>query len=284
VIDAVRTLPGRLVTFGVEDERHARPAIEHTAEARYCYRCGGAYEYAVTYFGHMGRYRCPTCGVGRPAPDVVARDLALFGPDGVEFTIDAGADGAARVRTVLPGIYNVYNVLAAAAAARALGVPLDRTAEAVGSFVPAFGRAERATVDGREVRLLLVKNPAGFNEVLRTVLAEAPLPGVLIAINDLTADGRDVSWLWDVDVEMLAGRVGRVVVTGIRAEDMALRLRYAGVPPDAIEVERGYDAALRRALALATSGRLYVLPTYTAMLALRDVLQRWRAVKGFWET
>ena len=167
---------------------------------------------------------------------------------------------------------------------RALGVPLDRTAEAVGSFVPAFGRAERATVDGREVRLLLVKNPAGFNEVLRTVLAEAPLPGVLIAINDLTADGRDVSWLWDVDVEMLAGRVGRVVVTGIRAEDMALRLRYAGVPPDAIEVERGYDAALRRALALATSGRLYVLPTYTAMLALRDVLRRWGAVKGFWET
>jgi len=284
VVDAVRALPGRLVTFGLEDERYARPVVEHTAEARYCYRCGGAYDYAVTYFGHMGRYRCPTCGVARPAPDLVARDLTLFGPDGAEFTIDAGAGGAARTRTVLPGLYNVYNVLAAVAAALQLGAPLDRAAAAVASFAPAFGRAERATVDGREVRLLLVKNPAGFNEVLRTVLAEGPLPVVLIAINDLTADGRDVSWLWDVDAEMLAGRVGRVLVTGIRAEDMALRLEYAGVPAEAIEVEHGYDAALRRALALATSGRLYVLPTYTAMLALRGVLQRWGAVKGFWET
>jgi UDP-N-acetylmuramyl tripeptide synthase len=283
VVDAVRTLPGRLVTFGVEDERHARPAVEHTAEARYCYRCGGAYDYAVTYFGHMGRYRCPTCGVERPAPDIVARDLVLHGPDGAEFTIE-DPSGEARVRTVLPGIYNVYNVLAAAAAARQLGAPLGHTADAVASFLPAFGRAERAVVDGREVRLLLVKNPAGFNEVLRAVLGPQPLPVVLIAINDLTADGRDVSWLWDVDAEMLAGRAGRIVVTGIRAEDMALRLRYAGVPADAIEVEHDYDAALRRALGLATSGSLYVLPTYTAMLALRGVLQRWGAVKGFWET
>jgi lipid II isoglutaminyl synthase (glutamine-hydrolysing) len=284
VYDAVRSLPGRLVTFGVEDERHALPALEHTAEARYCYRCGTPYEYAVTYFGHMGRYRCPTCGVRRPTPDLVARDLVFDGPDGSEMTLDAaGGGGTVRVRTVLPGLYNIYNILAATAAAMQFGASLPRAGEALASFAPAFGRAERVSVGDREMQMLLVKNPAGFNEVLRTILATGPLPAVLIAINDQIADGRDVSWLWDVDVEMLAGRVGHVIVTGLRAEDMAVRLRYAGIPQDAIEVEHAYDRALRRALAYPAAGRLFVLPTYTAMLALRRVLEHWGAVRGFWE-
>ncbi len=283
VYEAVRGLPGRLVTFGIEDERHALPAIEHTAEARYCYRDGTPYVYAFTYFGHMGQYHCPTCGIRRPVPDVAARGLALRGPDGTDLTIAAGGE-TVRVRSVLPGLYNVYNVLAATAAALQLGAPLVRVGDALASFAPAFGRAERVAVDGREVQMLLVKNPAGFNEVLRTVLTAGPLPVVLIAINDQIADGRDVSWLWDVDVEMLAGQVGRVVVGGIRAEDMAVRLEYAGIPAEAIEVEHAYDRALRRALDRAGAGRLYVLPTYTAMLALRGVLERWGAVRGFWET
>jgi UDP-N-acetylmuramyl tripeptide synthase len=285
VYDAVRELPGRLVTFGIEDERHARPALEHTAEARYCYRCGTPYEYAVTYFGHMGRYRCPTCGLTRPVPDVTARDLTLAGPDGSEMTIDAGPQrGSVRARTVLPGLYNVYNILAAATAAVHLGASLSHVGEALSTFPPAFGRAERVRLDGRDVQMLLVKNPAGFNEVLRTVLAGGSLPAILIAINDRIADGRDVSWLWDVDVEMLSGRVGRVITSGIRAEDMAVRLGYAGIPVEAIEVEHAYDRAIRRALDEAGTGRLFILPTYTAMLAIRAVFERWGAVRGFWET
>jgi lipid II isoglutaminyl synthase (glutamine-hydrolysing) len=106
---------------------------------------------------------------------------------------------------------------------------------------------------------------------------------VLIAINDLIADGRDVSWLWDVDFEMLAGRVERVVAGGLRAEDLAVRLEYAGIAAGAIEVERSYEAALDRALAHATSGRLFILPTYTAMLAIRAVLERRGVVGRFWE-
>jgi UDP-N-acetylmuramyl tripeptide synthase len=256
VYDAVRGLPGRLVTFGIEDERHALPAIEHTAEARYCYRCGTPYAYAWTYFGHMGRYRCPTCGTGRPPIDLAARDVALAGADGASFTLaPSGAGQTARITTVLPGLYNVYNVLAASAAALEMGAPIDRVAEAVASFAPAFGRAERVVVGG----------------------------AVLIAINDNIADGRDVSWLWDVEFEMLAGRVAHVVVTGLRAEDMALRLRYAEVAEGAIEVQREYEPALRAALARAGGRPLFVLPTYTAMLALREVLQRWGAVGRFWE-
>jgi UDP-N-acetylmuramyl tripeptide synthase len=177
----------------------------------------------------------------------------------------------------------VYNVLAAIAATLRLGAPLLRVADAVGTFAPAFGRAERMALDGRDVQILLVKNPAGFNEVLRTVLAAGPLPVLLIAINDLIADGRDVSWLWDVDFEMLAGRVRRVVVSGLRAEDMAVRLEYAGLLPAAIEVERAYDGALRRGLEHAAAGRLFVLPTYTAMLGIRAVLERRGVVARFWE-
>jgi lipid II isoglutaminyl synthase (glutamine-hydrolysing) len=284
VYEAIRDLPGRHVIFGVDDDRLALPAMEHTAEARYCYRCGTPYHYAFTYYGHMGQYRCPVCDVGRPALAVAARDVTLGGPDGATFTVVA-ADGARSLRmtTALPGLYNVYNVLAATAAALHLGASLAQVGEAVKSFAPAFGRGERITVQGVEVRMLLSKNPAGFNEVLRTVLSGGPQPVVLIAINDNIADGRDVSWLWDVDFESLVGHVERVVVSGLRAEDMALRLRYAGLPDGAIEVQPEYASALRAALRGAAGRPLFVLPTYTAMLALRDVLRQWGAVGRYWD-
>jgi len=283
VYEAVRGLPGQLVTFGIEDDRHALPTIEHTAEARYCYRCGTPYQYTLTYFGHMGRYRCATCGVGRPALDVAARDVTLHGPDGAAFLLDAHGRGAVRVATALPGLYNVYNVLAASTAALSLGASLEQVGAAVGSFAPAFGRAERISARGAELRVLLSKNPAGFNEVLRTVLSAGSPPVLLIAINDNIADGRDVSWLWDVDFERLAGRVAHVVVAGLRAEDMALRLRYAGLPDAAVEVQPEYEPALRSALNRAAGQPLFVLPTYTAMLGIRDVLRRWGAVGRYWE-
>jgi UDP-N-acetylmuramyl tripeptide synthase len=284
VYEAVRGLPGRHVAFGIDDERQARRTLEHTAEARYCYRCGTAYEYAFTYFGHMGRYRCARCGVERPPLDVAARQVSLRGADGAAFVLAVAGGPGVPVATPLPGLYNVYNVLAAAAAALQLGATLEQVADAAASFTPAFGRGERIHVRGVEVRMLLSKNPAGFNEVLRTVLASGPLPVVLIAINDNIADGRDVSWLWDVDFEHLAGRARRVVVSGLRAEDMALRLRYAGLPPEAIELHPGYEAALEAALRLGEPGRpVFVLPTYTAMLAIRDVLRQWGSVGRFWE-
>jgi len=282
VYEALRGLPAPLITFGIEDARHALPAIEHTAEARYCYRCGTPYQYALTYFGHMGRYRCPTCGTTRPVPDIAARDIALAGSDGTRFTLAAGGESV-QAATVLPGLYNVYNVLAASAAALQVGAPLGQIGQALATFAPAFGRAERIAVAGAEVRMLLSKNPAGFNEVLRTVLSGGAVPAILVAINDNIADGRDVSWLWDVDFEMLAGRVDRVIVTGLRAEDMALRLRYAGLGDESVEVYPEYEGALRAAVAQASGRPLFVLPTYTAMLALRDVLRRWGVVGRFWE-
>ncbi len=286
VADVGREVRGLQIPFGIADVSCGTAVLEHAADARYCYRCGRPYRYEVVYFGHMGQYRCPRCGIERPAPVVAARDVELRGLEGTAFTLST-PEGDRRVRTVLPGLYNVHNVLAAAAACLRLEVPVDVIARAVEEFRPAFGRAERVRVDGREAVLLLAKNPAGFNEVLRTVLHPRSVGGrepvLLVAINDLTADGRDVSWLWDVDAEMLAGRVGLVVVSGLRAYDMALRLKYAGIPQMHLVVQPDLEAAWEAAVQAAADGCVYVLPTYTALLGLRAILRRRGLVRGFWE-
>jgi UDP-N-acetylmuramyl tripeptide synthase len=183
----------------------------------------------------------------------------------------------------LPGLYNVYNALAAVAMACALGdVALERMAAGLEVFGPAFGRFERVSVDGREAVLVLSKNPAGANEVIRT-LAHDPAPKrLVVALNDKIADGRDVSWIWDVDFELLAGGVESVVTSGTRAAEMAVRLKYAGLDPDAVRVEPELAAALDTAVA-AGAGPVYVLTTYTAMLELRGVLTRRGVVPPYWE-
>ena len=284
VAEVAGRFEGRRVPFGIADASCGAGTLEHAADARHCYRCGVPYQYAVVYFGHMGDYRCPQCGTRRPDPVVAAEAVDVLGIQGNAFTLRS-SQGSVRVKTVLPGVYNIHNVLAAAASCLHMGVPLATVARGIETFAPAFGRAERVHAGTRDAVLLLAKNPAGFNEVLRTVVRSAPPHGVvLVAINDLTADGRDISWLWDVDFEMLAGRVRTVVVSGIRAEDMALRLKHAGVPPGAMTVDRDLARAWDAALRAARDGEpVFVLPTYTAMLELRKILQKRGLVSGFWE-
>jgi UDP-N-acetylmuramyl tripeptide synthase len=286
VADVCRTFAGRAVVFGLDDappRLHDARTLEHAADARYCYACGRPYEYSLVTLGHMGHYRCPQCGAARPAAEVRASRIALQGADGATFTLAAGGRDT-EIRTTLPGLYNVYDVTAAAAAAAALGIDAGTIERGIEATSPAFGRGERVTIDGREALLLLAKNPAGFNEVLRTVLLADGDPVVLIAINDLIADGRDISWLWDVDFEMLRDRAGAVVASGERAEEMALRLKYAGVPMGRVTVERDLDRALAAARGRVAGGeRFFILPTYTAMLRLREIMTRKGYVQGFWK-
>lgn len=277
---------GQRLGFGLDDvpaRGGERTSPEHAADARYCYRCGRPYEFSLVTLGHMGHYRCATCATRRPHPAVRASEIRLQGADGASATV--AADGVViPITTPLPGLYNVYDATAAVAGALALGLTPAVIERGVAATAPAFGRGERVTVDGCEALFLLAKNPAGFNEVLRTVLLAEPAPVLLIAINDLIADGRDVSWLWDVDFEMLRGRAREVVVTGTRAADMALRLKYAGVEGASVTVEPDGARALVRARGLLRAGeRLYVLPTYTAMLQLRAALVRQGYVRGFWK-
>jgi lipid II isoglutaminyl synthase (glutamine-hydrolysing) len=256
--------------FGVEDDSQALPGMQHAADSKHCRNCGHAYEYEAVYLGHMGRYRCPSCGRARPEPQVAATSVALEGMEGSRVELRT-PQGPLAVRLPIPGLYNVYNAVAAAAAALELGVPLATVGEALEGFGGAFGRVETIPVDGRRVSILLIKNPAGANEVLRTLLLEDGQLDLWMALNDGIADGRDVSWIWDADFEVLAGRVRRVTCSGTRAEEMALRLKYAGVDA-ALSVERDLGDSLDSAVANAAGERVYALPTYTALLELRDLL------------
>jgi UDP-N-acetylmuramyl tripeptide synthase len=262
--------------------QRAAGTLEHAADARYCYQCGRLYEYTLVTLGHMGHYRCPQCHTVRPSPHVRATGIQLRGADGADLSIDLQGTPL-DVRTTLPGLYNVYDITAAAAGAAAMGVDAATIVRGITATAPAFGRGERVVIGGREALFLLAKNPAGFNAVLRTVLRAEKAPVVLIAINDLIADGRDISWLWDVDFEMLRDRARAIVVSGVRAEDMVLRLKYGGVAADRFTMEKDGWRALERGLSQLRGGeRLYVLPTYTAMLRLRDLLARKGYVSGFW--
>jgi UDP-N-acetylmuramyl tripeptide synthase len=256
--------------FGVEDDSQALPGMQHAADSKHCRNCGHAYEYEAIYLGHLGRYRCPNCGRKRPEPQVAATEVRLEGMDGSRFTLST-PQGELALRIPLPGLYNVYNAVAAAAIVLELGVPLATLGEALEGFAGAFGRVETIPIDGRKLSILLIKNPAGANEVLRTLTLEDGDLDLWIALNDNIADGRDISWIWDADFEVLAGRVRQVTCSGTRAEEMALRLKYAGIETG-LQVERDLSASLDSAVRNAAGERVYALPTYTALLELRDLL------------
>jgi lipid II isoglutaminyl synthase (glutamine-hydrolysing) len=272
--------------FGIEDDSQALPELQHAFDAKHCRRCGHPYAYARAFVGHLGHYSCPNCGAERPQPEVAATAIELRGMDGSRATVRT-PQGELCLELPLPGLYNVYNALAAVAAGLRLGVEPERIAAALGEMRAAFGRVETIEVGGIPVSILLIKNPAGANEVLRTLMLESREGGdgedidLWIALNDRIADGRDVSWIWDADFELLAGSVRRVVCSGTRAPEMALRLKYAGWPEEKIEVVPGIGDSLDAAVAGA-QGRLFALPTYTALLELRKLLADRGLAKEFW--
>jgi UDP-N-acetylmuramyl tripeptide synthase len=262
----------RVTYFGVEDDSQALPGLQHAADSKHCRNCGHAYVYEAVYLGHMGRYRCPNCGRERPAPQVAATRVELDGMRGSRVELRT-PEGPLELALPLPGLYNVYNAVAATATALALGVGPATVKQSLEAFGGAFGRVETIPIEGHQLSILLVKNPAGANEVLRTLtLEEDGQLDLWLALNDRIADGRDVSWIWDADFEVLAGRVRRVTCSGTRAEEMALRLKYAGIDAE-LAVDRDLERSLDAAVAEAGE-RLYALPTYTALLELRDLLAR----------
>jgi lipid II isoglutaminyl synthase (glutamine-hydrolysing) len=277
----LRRRPGT-VFFGVDDPDQALPELQHAHDAKHCRRCGAPYSYARAFVGHLGHYECPSCGADRPAPDVRATRVQLEGMRGSRIEVSTPA-GDAEIALPLPGLYNVYNALAALAGTLALGVPLERAVAGLGSAEAAFGRVETISVGGTDVSILLIKNPAGANEVLRTLRLESSGPGLdlWIALNDGIADGRDVSWIWDADFELVTGAVRRITCAGTRAPEIALRLKYAGIDPRAITVSEPITSSFDRAVSEA-DGRLFALPTYTALLELRTMLAERGVVPEYW--
>ena len=268
--------------FGVEDPAMAIAQMQHASDSKHCRRCGTAYVYSEIYLGHLGHYRCPACGAERPSPTLAAEQIRLEGTRSATFLLRSATDQA-QVRLPLPGLYNVYNALGAAALCVTLGLDLAAVAEGLGSVTAAFGRAETVLVGSTELQILLVKNPAGANEILRTLALEPGELELLAVLNDRIADGRDVSWIWDADFELLSGKVGRATCSGRRAAELALRLKYAGVADERIRVVDGLAEALDDAVAQANGGRVFALPTYTALLELRQELAARGLTSRFWE-
>jgi lipid II isoglutaminyl synthase (glutamine-hydrolysing) len=273
-----------VVYFGIDDAAQALPELQHAFDARHCRRCGHPYAYERAFVGHLGHYSCRGCGARRPEPDVAATRIELHGMRGSSAVVRTPA-GELSIELPLPGLYNVYNALAAIAAGLQLGIEAGSIGPALERARGAFGRVETIEVGAKRASILLVKNPAGANEVLRTLLLEAGGDTGLdlwIALNDRIADGRDVSWVWDADFELLTGAVRRVTCTGTRAPEMALRLKYAGWPVERIAVVPEIEASLDLALADAPE-QLFALPTYTALLELHKVLSGRGLTKAFWQ-
>jgi UDP-N-acetylmuramyl tripeptide synthase len=271
------------IAFGIDDPRHARPALQHAADSRYCMHCGHPYEFAAVYVGHLGDYRCHNCGHARPELQVRATEIELDGLEAAAFTLET-PEGSIRLRLPLPGLYNVYNALGAAALAQALGATLEEIRAGLERFGAAFGRFERIAVGDKKLLILLIKNPAGANEVVHTLLEGGAPTLVLVALNDAIADGKDVSWIWDVDFEPLLGRVERLIASGDRAAELGVRCIYGGLNEEGLEVEPDVGRALDRGLELTPAGgELVVLPTYTAMLGLQRIVTERGLVKPYWE-
>jgi UDP-N-acetylmuramyl tripeptide synthase len=275
---------GPLLTFGVDDPSVGGTVPQTISDATRCPRCKSPLRYSRVILAHVGDWRCDHCGLSRPRPDVSAAAVHL-GPNETRIRL-GGSIGSAMDDVVLPlpGLYNAYNALAALAAARALDIALTTATRALATFRPAFGRLEIVEAEGRRLRLVLVKNPAGFNAAIGALLETDRHPRILGALNDRDADSRDVSWIWDADFEALAPRITHATVTGLRARDLALRFKYAGVLRDRVTVVDGWVPAIRAAIDGTPVGdELVVLATYTAMLSLRDALSRLGFVGQFWE-
>jgi UDP-N-acetylmuramyl tripeptide synthase len=297
IADLGRERDAPVLYFGIEDDSLALGGMAHAADAKHCRRCGAPYVFEAVYLGHLGHYHCPSCGQARPVPTVIATHVTLQGVQTASFTLQTPA-GEAEVALSLPGLYNVYNALAAAALATALEVGLPEIVAGLQGTKAAFGRAETVTLDleltrgaaggqksnQRDLQIMLVKNPAGANEVLRTLALEPGEHDLLGVLNDKIADGRDVSWIWDADFELLAGRVRRATCSGTRAPELALRLKYAGIDPAHIRVQEDLESALREAAGDRSDPHapLYALPTYTAMLAMRELLVARGEARSAW--
>ena len=274
-------VPNPVLFYGVSTPIYAGHVAE-VSDAPYCIKCKSEYEYDFVTYGHLGGYRCPHCGYARPTPDLRVSRIVTSDDEHSEVVFrDGQTEIPASIN--LPGGYNIYNACAAMTAAKALGLDLTKAAQSLSHFACGFGRMEKFEIGGADVRMILIKNPAGCNQVL-SFLTQRTEPFVFaVCLNDRTQDGRDVSWIWDVAFERLTDMdaLREVYLSGTRAEDMALRFLYAGFPQEKLHVQKDYGKLMEEATAHKLP--VFVMPTYTAMLALRGTISKTYGYKQFWE-
>ena len=276
-------VPNRVAWYGVNEGAVASRGAPALSDASHCIRCRTAYEYRYVTYGHLGGFRCPHCGYSRPEADYAVTAVTAQRADGSEIVLSLrGRTFAAHVN--LPALYNVYNAVGTAAAVCEMGFAPEAAVGALEKFRCGFGRMETFPLGKAGARMMLVKNPAGCNQVLE-FLQEIREPFVLVAcLNDRAADGKDISWIWDAAFELLGAlgsRLTRVIVSGDRAADLHVRIKYAGVPEERIREERDYDKLV--SLLETEEAPIFLMPTYTAMLELRQTVVHRVGGSEFWE-
>ncbi|MEG0391956.1 MAG: MurT ligase domain-containing protein, partial [Anaerovoracaceae bacterium] len=271
-----------ILFYGVNEPIY-QERVKEASDAPYCIHCKHEYVYDYITFGHLGKYHCPNCGYRRPDPDVFVSKVLVSDANHSEIEIK-GKDFACTGVINLPGGYNIYNGVSAMAVAVAMGFKTDSAVAALSDFECGFGRMEKFMLGETETRMILIKNPAGCNQVLNFLSNLTEKAVFVICLNDNFADGRDISWIWDVDFETLQrieDKLEGIYVSGIRADDMAMRLKYAGIERQKIQVIKDYNQLID-----AFTGQehpVYIMPTYTAMMDLRGIVSKKFGYKNFWE-
>lgn len=268
--------------YGVDVPVYKDP-VKEVSDAPHCIHCKHEYEYSYHTFGHLGGFFCPECGYKRPDRDLAVTGIVRTDIDGTGIIVDFGSEKK-EVRVNLPGGYNIYNAVGSLCVSELLGLDRTTAIEAVGSFSCGFGRMEQFDLGMAKARMILVKNPAGCNQVLNYLTSLTEKAIFVCCLNDRLADGTDVSWIWDVNFEKLAGMgdvLGGVFVSGVRAYDMAVRLKYAGIPADKLRVFGDYDGLIDAMRSQPLP--VVIMPTYTAMMDLREKMSSVFGGKEFWE-
>jgi UDP-N-acetylmuramyl tripeptide synthase len=275
----------RRLFFGLETKEVGTPVPEQSADIIRCIHCQEDLLYEVAYMSHLGIYRCPNCGYTLPKLDIAVTSvqLATDGEGPTHATIRT-PQGEVQLEIPLPGLHNVYNAAAAIGAGLAAGFDLEKVPTALSNIRTAFGRLEKIQTGDQTIYLAFVKNPTSFNLILRLIAQHPGKKHMLLAASHTIVDGEDFAWLWDVDIEPLVPDILDAVCSGNKPEELAMRLKYAEVPVDKVQLIEDREAALDAALKNAgPGGTLYVMCSYTPTHELRRIMQKRGWVKHFWE-
>ena len=280
VASIARKVDNDVIFYGVSCEIYPE-RVTDLSDATHCIMCGTEYAYDYITFAHLGGFRCPSCGYARPMPMVSVDRILERKIDSC--VLEMSVDGVSSVVPVdVPAGYDIYNCACVVAGLLAFGFPKERAFEALGKFKHGFGRSEVLDVHGTKVRLMLMKNPAGCNQIINLLLNETDEDmGLVCILNDQECDGTDVSWIYDAGWEAICAHETSAICSGDRAEDMALRLKYAGMPASGIRILHDYGELIEELGRMERN--VTVVANYSAMLAFRAKAASVLGLAGFWE-
>lgn len=279
-----KEIPNKIITFGVNVPFDKNAKVPEISDAKYCIFCKHEYDYTYHTYGHLGGFVCPNCGYKRPQPDFAVESVEEMKNDHSVVVVNLNGDRNI-IRVNIGGAYNIYNAIGCAAALTVFGIDEKTVIDAIEHFNGAFGRMEHFKAGNNTVNLILVKNPAGFSQTMNFLKNIDDDFTLILSLNDNAADGRDISWIWDVDFAGIfeKANVKEIYVTGKRCYDMAVRVKYEGVGNREIKIIENEDYNKLVDIATSQDRDVYIVPTYTSMMAMRPVIAKRLGGKDFWE-